>query len=130
MNSLNDRIKLIFKNSELTQTEISKRLKISQSAVSNLIAGKKNPSERTISDIAERFDVNLEWLKTGKGPIKQEHPLKKELAEFFTKIMATDVPYRDEFIYGLSFLEPDDWDKAGKFILRLAGKIEENETGN
>ncbi len=123
METLSDRIKLVFKDSGLTQTEISRRLKISQSSISNMIAGKINPSNRTLDDIAERFDVNLGWLKDGEGPMKPEHPMKQELAAFFAEIMATDVPYRDEFIYALSFLEPDDWDKTGKFILRLAEKI-------
>lgn len=133
METLNDRIKLVFKDSGLTQMEISRRLKISQSSISNMIAGKINPSNRTLDDIAERFDVNLGWLKDGEGPMKQEHPMKQELAAFFAEAISTDVPYRDEFILALSELAPEHWKILGDLILRTAERIkektEEGETG-
>lgn len=130
METLNDRIKLVFKDSGLTQMEISRRLKISQSSISNMIAGKINPSNRTLDDIAERFDVNLGWLKDGEGPMKPEHPMKQELAAFFAEAISTDVPYRDEFILALSELAPEHWKILGDLILRTAERIKEkNEEG-
>lgn len=129
METLNDRIKLVFKDSGLTQTEISKRLKIAQSSISNMISGKINPSNRTLDDIAERFDVNLAWLKDGEGPMKPKHPMKQELVDFFTKTISSDVPYRDEFILALSELGPTEWKILGDLILKTAEKIKSAENG-
>lgn len=125
MESLNDRIKLVFKNSGLTQVDISKRLNIAQSSVSGIISGKANPSKRTLADIADRFDVNLEWLRDGTGPMKKNHPLKNDLGDFFTEVISTDVPYRDEFILALSELGPEHWKILGDLILRTAERIKE-----
>lgn len=125
MESLNDRIKLVFKDSGLTQMDISKRLNIAQSSVSGIISGKANPSKRTLADIADRFDVNLEWLRDGTGPMKKEHQLKHDLGEFFAEVISTDVPYRDEFILALSELAPEHWKILGDLILRTAERIKE-----
>lgn len=125
MESLNDRIKLVFKDSGLTQMDISKRLNIAQSSVSGIISGKANPSKRTLADIADRFDVNLEWLRDGTGQMKKEHPLKHDLGEFFAEVISTDVPYRDEFILALSELAPEHWKILGDLILRTAERIKE-----
>ena len=125
MESLNDRIKLIFKDSGLTQMDISKRLNIAQSSVSGIISGKANPSKRTLADIADRFDVNLEWLRDGTGQMKKEHPLKHDLGEFFAEVISTDVPYRDEFILALSELAQEHWKILGDLILRTAERIKE-----
>lgn len=125
MESLNDRIKLVFKDSGLTQMDISKRLNIAQSSVSGIISGKANPSKRTLADIADRFDVNLEWLRDGTGPMKKERPLKHDLGEFFAEVISTDVPYRDEFILALSELAPEHWKILGDLILRTAERIKE-----
>ena len=127
MENLNDRLRAVFNDSGLTQMEISKKLKIAQSSVSSMISGKIKPSNRTLDDISERFDVNLEWLKTGEGPMKKEHQLKKELADFFSEIIKTDVPYRDEFISALSHLEPEHWEIIGKLIMETAEKIKSSE---
>lgn len=64
---MNRRIKMIREEANLTQDKFAERIGIGKSSVSKLEIGTNNPSEQTIRDICEKFNVNREWLETGEG---------------------------------------------------------------
>lgn len=66
MDMLN-RIKSIRREYSITQGEFADRLKISQGHLSDIENGRRVLTDRTISDICREFNVNEEWLRTGKG---------------------------------------------------------------
>jgi transcriptional regulator with XRE-family HTH domain len=59
---LGNNIKRIRLERSLTQIELSKRLKVDRSYVSNLEQGKKNPTLATIEKIASVLDVSTDEL--------------------------------------------------------------------
>lgn len=67
LSNIGYRIDLIIKSLELTKTSFAKKLKISQPYVSQLISCDRIPSERLLDDISEKFNINRDWLTTGKG---------------------------------------------------------------
>jgi len=75
----------------LTQKAFASTLGISRSHVANLESGKVLPSEQLLLSICEKYELNLEWLKHGKGPSAAlEKPLtpkqKRELDDELQKI--------------------------------------------
>lgn len=58
-----DRLNLIFKN--MKQKEVAEKLQISQSAISDLMHGKKDPSLETLQKICREFNVDGSWLLIG-----------------------------------------------------------------
>lgn len=66
---MNKRIKTLRKELELTQSQFAENLNITKSAIANMETGARNITDRTISDICSKFNVNEEWLRTGKGEI-------------------------------------------------------------
>lgn len=64
---MNGRIKKIRLESGLSQEAFGKRIKIRRSSVSKIETGENSPSDQTISLICKEFNVNEEWLRTGKG---------------------------------------------------------------
>lgn len=52
---------------ELSQEKFASRLGLSRNFINQVENGKKNLSDRTISDICREFNVNEEWLRTGEG---------------------------------------------------------------
>lgn len=64
---MNERLFELRRELKLTQNEFAKRIQISRSHLSGLENGSKSLTERVISDICREFDVNREWLETGKG---------------------------------------------------------------
>jgi len=64
---MNERIKEIREQLQLSKAEFARRIKITGNAIGNIESGIRNPSNQTISLICEKFNVNEEWLRTGKG---------------------------------------------------------------
>ena len=64
---MNERLLMLRKDLNLTQSEFAEKIQISRSHLSGLENGTRNFTERVISDICREFDVNRNWLETGIG---------------------------------------------------------------
>ena len=87
---LNERILEIISAKNLTKTEFAKRLNVSQAFVSQLCAGAREPSDRTISDICEKFSINETWLRTGAGEMHVPLSRDAQLAKIFATVQVSD----------------------------------------
>jgi transcriptional regulator with XRE-family HTH domain len=67
MKEIKDRIKQIRTTLGLSQREFSKRIYISQSFYGDIELGNQNVNDRIIHLVSTQFNVNKEWLKSGKG---------------------------------------------------------------
>lgn len=63
----NERISKIRTDAKLSKVAFAAILNISDSLVSMMESGKREPTSRTLADICEKFNVNPEWLETGEG---------------------------------------------------------------
>lgn len=70
--TVNDRIKQLRKKEDLSQETFAKKINLTRNSISLIEGGSRNPSDRTILDICEKFNVNYEWLKNGEGEIYKE----------------------------------------------------------
>lgn len=81
---MNTRIKEVREAKGLSQADFAKMLNLKRNSISLIEVGKRNPSDRTIVDICNTFNVSEEWLRTGEGEMFVETPsstmdqLKKE----------------------------------------------------
>ena len=64
---MQDRIKYVRTHANMSQGEFAATLDLSQNYMTMLENGKRNPSERTLNDICEKFNVDPVWLRTGEG---------------------------------------------------------------
>lgn len=120
---LNERIKLVRIKKSLNQTDFAKRLSISRSAVCKIESGENSPSEQTINLICKEFNVNSEWLRTGKGEMFIEKSKDILISDMFADILKgdnTDFKYR--LVSALSKLDDDDWDSLEKFITLISSE--------
>ena len=76
-----DRVALVVKESKLNQTEFANKISISQQYLSQICNGKKNPSDRTISDICRIFDIQDDWLRYGLEPMRAAKSREEEIAD-------------------------------------------------
>ena len=65
--SLGERIKKARKALDLTQQKFADQIGTTQNALTGYETGRRNPSSSVINNICKTFDVNEEWLRTGKG---------------------------------------------------------------
>ena len=82
---MEERIKQIRKAKGLTQQEFADLLGIKRGTLANYEIGRNEPIDAVISLICEKFDVNEEWLKTGRGPMFSEISRDEEIARFVAK---------------------------------------------
>jgi transcriptional regulator with XRE-family HTH domain len=67
MNPVNERIKQIRSELQISQREFSKQVFISQTTLGEIETGVRKVNNRIIELISSRFNINREWLKDGKG---------------------------------------------------------------
>lgn len=72
MENLNDRIKKIRLHPDinLSQRDFARRIDIGQSTLAMFETGDRIPKEIHVNRICTEFEINKDWLLTGKGGIK------------------------------------------------------------
>lgn len=79
---MNTRILEIRKSLNLSQEEFSNKIGLKRSSLSEIERGNAPVTERTIIAICSKFNVNEEWLRSGKG--KMFNIIDKKYDEFFS----------------------------------------------
>lgn len=104
------RISQLIEKLDLKKVEFAEIIKIDQSLISKIISGKRMPSNRTISDICREFDVNEEWLKTGKGSMFVDRTKDEELAMLVGKLLADEEDsFKKRLVAALLKLDESEW---------------------
>jgi len=94
---MKNRIKEIRKKLNLTQQKFAEELKVSRNNIAGYEAG-KNLSDTAISLICSKFNINEEWLRTGKGEMFNQEK-NYSLDEFLRKRNATSLEIKFMKIY-------------------------------
>lgn len=91
---LKNRIKELRKTLNLTQNDFGKEIGITGATVSDIERGKLSLTDRNVSLICEKYNVNKDWILYGNG----EMFLPELPEDEFTKILAEIDCSDDEFI--------------------------------
>ena len=121
MNELLKRIRIVFKNSGKTQTEIGKKLsKTSQYVWKLLNDDSANPSDSVIKDICREFHINEEWLRTGNGDMQENRTRRQEIGAFVNEALTdVDESFKKRLLFALSKLNESDWETLEKIVSEL-----------
>lgn len=68
--TINERVKFIRKKAHLTQSEFAGSIGIKQATMSDIERNKIGVSTNLISTISEKYDVDINWLMTGRDGVK------------------------------------------------------------
>lgn len=114
---MKDRIKKIRKELDLTQQEFADRIGIKRNTVASYETGKSNLSDGAVSLICREFNVNEEWLRTGKGEMFIEQTKDEQIAAFVGNILKDeDDSFKRRLISGLVALDDNGWEVLEKFL--------------
>ncbi len=80
---INDRLRILMDNFQLSSSQFADKLEIQRSAISHLLSGRNKPSILILEKIIKNFpEVDIDWLITGKGNIfKIDSEHKPEASE-------------------------------------------------
>lgn len=71
---MKDRIKKIRRELDLTQQEFAERLGIKRGAIANYEIGRNAPADSIVSLICREFNVDENWLRSGRGDMFRAIP--------------------------------------------------------
>lgn len=121
MDNILNRIRKVFEDSGLTQTEIGRKLDVTPQYIWKLLNNDNSrPRENIIKGICREFMINEDWLRTGNGNLFMEKNDK------LTYYLSTISNGNDEFIKSLieTYMELDQPSKdlLKKFVDILSEK--------
>ena len=125
---VSERIKLLRKALDLTQTEFGVQLGVSRDVISNLEYGRVAPSDLIINMMCAKFGVDDEWLRTGAGTMYREKSRDEEIAEWAASLGDVGNEFKRRFVYALTRLDEYGWEVIERFAQTLYDEqMAENE---
>lgn len=104
---LNERIKKIRKDADMTQEEFACKLGVKRNTVATYEMGRSDPSNAALSLICREFSVNEQWLRTGEGEPYIELKTNNLVAQAAALLGEHD-PVFEAFIETYSILNKSD----------------------
>jgi transcriptional regulator with XRE-family HTH domain len=84
---MKDRLAKLRKALGLNQTEFAKNLQMTQASVSSMQSGKAPITDKTISLLCLKYDVNENWLRNGVEPMFNNYsPIERNLIELLEQL--------------------------------------------
>lgn len=112
---MRDRLKLVRKSNNLTQSDFAQRLGLKQNTIATYEIGRLTPSDRTISDICREFSVSESWLRHGEGDMLVPLTRDQEIADFMGEVLSDpETSPRKALICAVKKLGPEEWATLAK----------------
>lgn len=124
---MNERIKLVRKNANLTLEKFGKRIGITAASCSTIESGKSNPSNQTILSICREFRIREEWLRTGEGDMMIADSQRDKLQHFFADVLSTAPDERSAFVAALDDLPPEFWPLVAELARKYADSLKKED---
>jgi transcriptional regulator with XRE-family HTH domain len=85
MNTIGNRIARLLELNNISQADLSRKLNIAQSSISNIVNSKVEPKSSTLTIIVKYFKCNATWLLTGSGEVYADSEIQKYQKELRRK---------------------------------------------
>lgn len=106
-----------------TQERFAKTIKISRSNLASIEIGRITATERVISDICEKFNVNENWLRNGTGEILLNLNRQQKLASMTAMLFNEEEDsFKNRLFAALSELEENEWEVLEKIAEKTVHK--------
>ncbi len=119
--SINERVKTVRKELNLTMEKFGQRLGITKVAISLIESGKNSLTEQNIKSICREFNVDYMWLTTGEGEMFSESD--DDLLETIDRIMLGENEFHKKIFKFVAQLDDEELkalehliDHASEFI--------------
>lgn len=108
---MKERIKKIRKSLDLTQQEFAGRIGIKRNTIANYETGRNDPVDSVVSLICREFNVNENWLRTGKGEMFLSANRRDEISKFINQLLHEDNDsFKNRLISILADLSVEEWE--------------------
>lgn len=127
MSTIGERIKGVRKAKNCTQQKFADELGLKRNTVGGYEIGTVTPSDRTISDICQKFRIREEWLRTGEGDMEIADTQRDKLNHFFQDVLSTAPDERSAFVAALDDLPPEFWPLVAELARKYADNLKKED---
>ena len=122
---MNNRIKEIRKQAKLSQEKFGNAIGVSRDTIANIEADRIEIKEIFITSICREFNVNEEWLRTGKG--EKYKAVEDKLETYLGQISRGNDDFIKDIIEIYMELDQSSKDALKEISIRMAVKQKERE---
>lgn len=121
MSDMLTRVRKVFEDSGLSQTELAKRMEVTPQYIWKILKKDSEPSDRMILAVIKAFpDINELWLKTGEGDMLKPRTRESEIAAIVDQMLDSsddDIRLRiTKVLYSLSESQLETLAQIGRDI--------------
>lgn len=128
INNIGERVNLVRQHLGIAQAEFGARIKLSQNYIWMIEAGKRIPSDRTISDICREFGVDEVWLRHGEGEMFRPRSRKDAISAYMGQLLGNQrSEFEEDIIEFMANTRPEFWDMLIEELRPLAKRIAEKK---
>ncbi len=117
---MNERIKELRKSLGITQQEFADKLGLKRNTIATYEIGKAVPSDRVVSDLCNKYNVNEEWLRTGEGKMFISLNRAQQIAQLTADLFKGEKDsFKERLLLALAKLNEDEWKVLEKIATDL-----------
>ena len=113
------RIRELRKVLEMTQNDFAIRIGLTQNTITKYETGLRSPSKQIVISICREFNVNEDWLRTGKGDMFNPMSEDEELDLYIGRISGGEDKFKKNLLKALCKLSEDEWNVLKKIISEM-----------
>lgn len=98
MQTINDRFRIVFKESGLSQEKFADKIKRSRGEVANIIYDKTTPKDKIIEAVCEEFQIQEDWLKYGIEPMRAAKSSEEEVSDYVAQALNGSIDFKKAVI--------------------------------
>lgn len=126
MDLINERFKLVYKDSGLSQEAFAQAIRRGRGEIANIVYGKTAPKDNVIAAVCEVFNVNEVWLRTGVGEMHTPRSREEELAAIFAAVQI-GADAKSRLIRAMARMPDEAFPALHNFVLELAEKLQSED---
>lgn len=129
MDTIGSRIMYVLEQKNIKKIRFAEALNVSPAFVTELCAGRKFPSDRTVADICRVYNVNEDWLRDGTGEPFLQLSREDTIAAYVGKINGGKLTDIEESIIKFMAETPvEEWETLARALRRFAETIKKPDT--
>lgn len=111
---MNERLKKLRRTLDLTQQEFADKIGIKRNTMAQYEIGRNEPIDAVIISICREFNVNENWLRTGKGDMFNSSD--DEYVAIIDRIMAGENEFAKNIFKTFAMFDEADWNALNRMI--------------
>lgn len=125
--TIGERIKEVRKQLGYTQQRFADALGLKQNTIATYEMGKTFPSDRTITDICEKFGVDRVWLVDGIGDPFRPVNRNEQIAAVLGQAIGSNATARDRLIRAFCQLPDEMFDHAEQILEEIIANLQKEK---